>query len=212
MKKFVVVCGPGRSGTSLATSLVEACEFNFGEVNDFQHESFGGLRHGYGENNLTNSQGEDIETAIDKLELEGANACKLIHLYAQWIPRLIKRGYDLHIVVTSRDIDEIWNSGMDIYPGWRDNAIQAICGTADRITRETQRYLGSNKYKAYHLPFEKVIAKDSSTLLGLAFFLRPIYYDDSGEELYDGSHGSIWLKMSEIIKPEIVQHAKKTKE
>jgi len=194
MKKFAVVCGPGRSGTSLATKLVSSCGFNFGKCLPPNKE--GSLRHGYGEHSLTNAQGTDIDAAIDKLEAEGASACKLIHLYAQWIPKLQSRGYEVYIVVTSRDVNEIWASGMDIYPNWRPNAIGAICGTADRILKETQRYLKSKKYKAYHLPFGKVVRRDNTTLKGLCDFLG------------DGDVGIL----KSIIRPEIVQHDKLAKQ
>lgn len=206
-KKFAIVCGPGRSGTSLAMSLVEACGYNLGKVNDFQHESYGGLRHGYGEHPLTNTQGFEIENAIDKLEEEGANAVKLIHLHYQWIPRLQRRNYDVRIVVTSRNIKEIWNSGMDIYPGWRDGAIQKICGEAEEIMRACQRYLYDASYNAYHLPFQKVISKDRDLLLGLIDFLQEPHHDENGEAIYRENQYAILKKMEEIIKPEIVQHA-----
>ncbi len=125
MKKFVVVCGPGRSGTSLACELVKACGFNFGKCNPLQEF---GLRSGYNENPLTNCQGAAIGPAIDKLEEQGANAVKLIHLYAQWIPRLKTRGYDVRIVVTSRSVEEGIQSGNKLYTGWKPQAIPAICG------------------------------------------------------------------------------------
>ena len=198
MKKFVVVCGPGRSGTSLATKLVEICGYSLGECLPPNKE--GSLRHGYGEHPLTNAQGNAIEDAIDILENQGANCVNLIHLYAQWIPRLQRRGYDVKVVVTSRPEEEIWNSGNDIYPGWQPQAIPAICGTAKRILRETSRYLTSSKIKAYELPFHSVVAKDTDLLVGLWHFLtdtpsgcKPVQMTQTVSEL------------KRIIRPDIVR-------
>jgi len=198
-KPFVVICGPGRSGTSLATKLVEACGYNLGKCLPPNKE--GSLRHGYGEHPLTNTQGDAINEAIDKLEAEGANCVKLIHLYAQWIPRLQARGYDVRVVVTSRPEKEIWDSGRDIYPGWQPQAIPAICGTAKRILRETSRYLSSDKYNAYELPFHKVVKKDEPTLRGLIEFLMP------DEPL--STQFMTFEELCEIIEPDIVKHIKK---
>jgi len=206
MKKFVVVCGPGRTGTSLATKLVEACGFNLGACLPPNKE--GSLRHGYGEHPLTNAQGDDIEKAIDQLEEQGANCVKLIHLYAQWIPRLKTRGYDVKIVVTSRPEEEIWASGRDIYPGWKPQAIAAICGTANRILRETKEYLSDPTVKAYELPFHKVIEKDVGILVGLWDFLARPHYNENGEGIYRGDSWGCLKKMEEIIKPDIVKHTK----
>jgi hypothetical protein len=197
MKKFVVVCGPGRSGTSLAVKLVEACGYSLGKCLPPNKE--GSLRHGYGEHRLSGKQGDAIEGAIDELEAEGVNCIKLIHLYAQWIPRLQTRGYDVKVVVTSRPEEEIWNSGNDIYPGWKPQAIPAICGTAKRILRETGRYLTSSKVKAYELPFHEVVAKDEDVLFGLVKFLVDTYPHCSQEYV---------AKLEGIIKPDIVKHVK----
>jgi hypothetical protein len=92
--------------------LVAACGFNVGKCNEpnIPHR-WDGLRAGYNEHPLSNAQGAAIDEAIDKLEAEGCNAIKLIHLYAQWIPRLKARGYDVRVVVTSRAESEIWDSG-----------------------------------------------------------------------------------------------------
>lgn len=195
-KKFVIICGPGRTGTSLATKLVEACGFNLGKCLPPNKE--GSLRHGYGEHPLSNAQGSDIEKAITDLEAEGTNCVKLIHLYAQWIPRLQARGFDVRVVVTSRPEEEIWASGQDIYPGWRPNAIQAICGTANRILRETRGYLTDPSVNAFELPFHDVVGKKEEVLLGLAQFLM-----DKEECKYTAV-----TKMMAIIKPGIVKHAK----
>lgn len=204
-KKFVVVCGPGRSGTSLATKLVEAAGFNLGKCLPPNKE--GSLRHGYGEHPLTNTQGFYIEDAIDKLETEGTNCVKLIHLHGQWIPRLMSRDYDVRVVVTTRDVKEIWDSGMDIYPGWRPNAIQAICDTAEGILRECGKYLYDVTYNAYQLPFQKVIEKDRNTLIGLIDFLT---YEKmhEGAPVFEGNQHTILEKMEGIIKPDVVQHAR----
>jgi len=203
-KKFVVVCGPGRSGTSLATKLVEACGFNLGECLPPNKE--GSLRHGYGEHPLTNAQGEDIERAIDELEKQGANCVKLIHLYAQWIPRLKARGYDVRVVVTSRDEDEIWASGRDIYPGWKPQAIPAICGTANRILRETKKYLTDPDTKAFELPFHKVVDRDRKVLFGLIEFLTDRNGRKSSAAAMKNFHVFQWFK--QIIRPDIVRHVK----
>lgn len=198
-KSFVVICGPGRSGTSLATKLVEACGYNLGKVNEpnIPHR-WEGLRAGYGEHPLSNAQGAAIESAIDDLEAQGANAIKLIHLYAQWIPRLQARGYDVRVIVTSRDEDEIWASGRKLYIGWQPEAIQAICGTASRILRETQGYLSNPDIKAYELPFQKVIEKDENLLYGLVDFLGDNF-----------ERGKLYSRIRDVIRPDIVQHAKK---
>lgn len=208
MKQFAVICGPGRSGTSLATSLVEACGYNLGKVNEpnIPHR-WEGLRAGYGEHPLSNAQGEAIEAAIDELEAQGANCVKLIHLYAQWIPRLKARGYDVRIVVTSRPEEEIWESGQKLYTGWQPQAISAICGTAKRILRETREYLNNPDFAAYELPFHKVVEKDKETLLGLVAFLIPDK-NEKGERLYHGGQYAMWKKMEKIIRPDIVRHKK----
>lgn len=201
MKKFVIICGPGRSGTSLATKLVEVCGFNLGKVNEPNIPNrWEGLRAGYGEHPLSNAQGESIEEAIDKLEAESCNVIKLIHLYAQWVPRLKARGYDVHVVVTSRPENEIWESGRKLYTCWQPQAIAAICGTASRILRETRSYLEDPDIKAYELPFHKVVEKDKETLLGLSMFLM-----DRKDK--DGI-SSAYLDMVKIIRPDIVQHKK----
>jgi hypothetical protein len=185
----------------LATKLVEACGYNLGECLPPNKE--GSLRHGYGEHPLTNCQGQDIEKAIDELEEQGANCVKLIHLYAQWIPRLQARGYDVKVVVTSRPEEEIWSSGHDIYPGWQPQAIPAICGTAKRILGETKAYLSNPNVNAYELPFHKVVEKDIDILLDLAHFLT------------DTPSGCKPVQMTEyvrlfkqIIQPDIVKHKK----
>lgn len=210
-KKFIVICGPGRSGTSLATSLVEACGFNLGKVNEpnIPHK-WDGLRAGYGEHPLSNAQGKLIEQAIDKLEAEGCNVIKLIHLYKQWIPCLKLRGYDVHVVVTSRAENEIWESGRELYTNWQPQAIAAICGTAKHILRETQEYLKDENTKAYELRFQKVIEKDEKTLLGLAMFLmdRKTQHEDgyvssNSADIYDA-----YLAMRKMVRPDIVKHAK----
>lgn len=197
-KKFVVVCGPGRSGTSLATKLVEACGYSLGECLPPNKE--GSLRHGYGEHPLTNCQGDAIDDAIYRLEAQRANCVKLIHLYAQWIPRLQAHGYDVRVVVTSRPESEIWASGNDVYPGWMPQAIPAICGTAKRILRETGRYLSSSKVKAYELPFHEVVEKNQQTLIGLVRFLMD---DNSFKDRLDTMY-----RMFKIIRPDIVKHVK----
>jgi len=199
-KRFVVVCGPGRSGTSLATKLVEACGYNLGECLPPNKE--GSLRHGYGEHPLTNAQGEDIERAIDELEEQGTNCVKLIHLYAQWIPRLKVRGYDVRVVVTSRPENEIWSSGRDIYPGWQPQAIPAICGTAARILNETRQYLNNPNVKAYELPFHKVVEKDHDTIMGLVDFLT------RGGPLTPKGQAAAFHTIQQIIQPDIVRHKK----
>lgn len=200
MKNFVVICGPGRSGTSLATKLVEACGYRLGKTNEpnIPHK-WEGLRAGYGEHPLSNAQHGDIESAIDKLEEQDANAIKLIHLYAQWIPRLQKRDYNVHVVVTSRDESEIWASGLKLYTGWQPEAIQAICGTAKRILRETRAYLNDSTVKAFELPFQKVVERDKVTLYGLVDFLCPSINLRCRDEVYE--------KVYEIVRPDIVQHA-----
>jgi hypothetical protein len=192
-KKFVVLCGPGRSGTSLGMQLVSACGLSVGKCNEpnIPHR-WEGLRAGYNEHPLSNAQGQDIETAITKLEEEGCNAIKLIHLYAQWIPRLAARGYDVHVVVTSRKESEIWESGQKLYTGWQPQAIGAICGTAKAILAETGGYLRDPNLKAYELPFQKVVDRDKEVLQGLCDFLG------------GGTVGSL----EEIIRPDIVRHAK----
>jgi len=189
MKKFVVVCGPGRSGTSLACELVKTCGYSFGECNPMQEF---GLRSGYNENPLSNAQRHAIPPAILKLEEQGADAVKLIHLYAQWIPVLQKLGFDVHVIVTSRDPEEGIASGNKLYTGWKPQAIPAICGTFNRIQNETQRYLKSTRCKAYSLPFQKVIEKDAGVLGGLCEFLG----------------GGTVEALEAVIDPDIVQHAK----
>jgi len=190
MKKFVVVCGPGRSGTSLACELVKACGYSFGNCNPLQKF---GLRSGYNENPLSNSQGHNIPPAIFRLEEQDADAVKLIHLYAQWIPVLQKLEYDVRIIVTSRDPEEGIASGNKLYTGWKPQAIPAICGTFKRIQTETQRYLKSSRHNAYSLPFQKVIEKDADVLGGLCEFLG----------------GGTVEALGAVIDPDIVQHAKK---
>jgi len=206
MKPFAVVCGPGRSGTSLATKLVEACGYNLGTCLPPNKE--GSLRHGYGEHPLTNCQGEDIERAIDELEAEGCNVVKLIHLYAQWIPRLKARGYDVRVVVTSRPENEIWDSGMDIYPGWKPQAIPAICGTAKRILLETKQYLANPDVEAYELPFHKVIKLDRDVLFGLMEFLMDIPKPQRRSNAWCIKMFGIFQYMKQIIRPDIVRHVK----
>lgn len=191
--KFVVLCGPGRSGTSLGMQLIAACGFNIGKCNapNIPHR-WEGLRAGYNEHPLSNAQGAGIDAAIDKLEAEGCNAIKLIHLYAQWIPKLKARGHDVHIIVTSRDEEEIWESGRKLYTGWQPQAIGAICGTAKAILRETGVFLSDPTEKAYELPFQKVVEVDETILSGLCDFL-------GGGKLED---------LCKIIRPDIVRHAK----
>ena len=195
MKKFVVVTGPGRSGTSLAMSLVCAAGFNRGKCLPPNKQK--SLRHGYNEHPLTNTQGEDIERAIDELEAEGCNVVKLIHLHGQWIPRLKARGYDVKVIVTSRPESEIWASGREIYPDWKPQAIGAICGTASQILRETRGYLDDPNTSAYELPFHKVVEKDTELLLGLWTFL----VEEDG--VYHGGSSYALKKMEELIKPEV---------
>ena len=201
MKPFVVLCGPGRSGTSLGMQLVQGCSFDVGKCNEpnIPHR-WEGLRAGYNEHPLSNAQGATIDEAIDKLEAQRCNAIKLIHLYAQWIPRLKARGYDVHIVVTSRDIEEIWTSGRQLYTDWQPEAISAICGQAERITRETRGYLSDEKYKAYELPFQKVVDRDKELLQGFVKFLRPDWTIDYLQQTVE--------QLENIIRPDIVKHAK----
>lgn len=213
MKKFVVLCGPGRSGTSLGMQLVKACGFNVGECNEpnIPHR-WEGLRAGYNEHPLSNAQGAAIDDAIRGLEAQGCNAIKLIHLYAQWIPKLKEHGYDVHVVVTSRAEEEIWDSGRQLYTGWQPQAIGAICGTAKRILRETQGYLEDPNIKAFELPFQKIVEKDRKTLLGLAKFLmeEKEYFPELGRMMRTNG-AEIWdayVRMLEIIRPDIVKHAK----
>lgn len=192
-KKFVVLCGPGRSGTSLGMQLISGCGFNVGNCNEpnIPHR-WDGLRAGYNEHPLSNAQGAAIDKAIDELEEQGCNAIKLIHLYGQWIPRLQARGYDVHIVVTTRDLKEIWESGTQLYTGWQPQAISAICGTAEAIMRDTRRYLNDDKYKAYELPFQRVVDRDETVLQGLCDFLG----------------GGTLDELKKIVRPDIVKHAR----
>ena len=200
-KKFVVICGPGRSGTSLATALVQACGFSAGKCNEPNIPNrWEGLRAGYNEHPLSNAQGVDIDAAIDKLEEQGTNCIKLIHLYAQWIPRLKARSYDVRVVVTSRAEEEIWDSGRKLYTGWQPQAIGAICGTAKRILSETKSYLTDPDIKAYELPFQKVVEKNEGVLLGLVDFLMADKSDVDRTESY--------INILNIVRPDIVKHAK----
>jgi len=201
MKPFVVLCGPGRSGTSLGMQLVQGCGFNVGKCNEpnIPHR-WEGLRAGYNEHPLSNAQGATIDEAIDKLEAQGCNAIKLIHLYAQWIPRLKARGYDVRIIVTSRDIEEIWTSGRQLYTGWQPEAISAICGQAERIMRETRGYLSDKNYKTYELPFQKVVDRDEETIQGLVNFLVPTCSQSDFLEMVS--------RLKQIVRPDIVKHAK----
>ncbi len=209
MKRFIVLCGPGRSGTSLGMELIKACGYNAGDINDpnIPHR-WEGLRAGYNEHRMSNAQGADIDVAIDYFEEKGINCLKLIHLYKQWIPRLQERGYDVRVVVTSRPEEEIWESGKKLYTGWQPQAIAAICGTAKRILRETKAYLDNPRVKAYELPFHKVIEKDADVLLGLVAFLSPPDKNDKGEWLFSGNQYGQFKQMEKIIRPDIVRHKK----
>ncbi len=195
-KPFVILCGPGRAGSSLGMSLVEACNYNLGVC--LPPNRAGSLRHGYGEHKLSNVNNPHIDEAIDKLEVEGCNALKLIHLHAPWAIKLKARGYDVRLVVVSRPLEEIWASGRDIYPDWRPEALSKICGEAQFIQNKTQEYLNNPKHEAYHLPFHKVIQRDEDTLLGLIDFLT-----NNKEERY-----AILYRLRQIIKPDIVKHLK----
>lgn len=180
-KKFALIVGKPRTGTSVTGDLIQSLGFNFGKESEVLKEK--GLREGRHESIYTGGGKYLYVNNIpceDIFEKEGITTLKVANNIQDWISILDKR-FDLRIINTTRDDRTHKQSSEEANTRQTEDIVHY-----NRIIEDMK-----SKHKTFIMKFEKTVEKDEAQLKELMKFL--------------GVKGDI-NKLKELIHPEIVKY------
>ena len=167
-KKFVVVYGGPRTGTSLTCDLVKVCDYNFGNTKKGTAPREGRLEHRFcsAPYNPLNDK-----WAMDFIDSEGINAAKVIG-FPEWIDFLIRKDFDVRLLLTHRNKASRNASARSML---LHLPMDQKVPMQERDIAKREKWLKSHpEVRRLDVHFEKLVDKDEDQLIDIVNFIAPL--------------------------------------